>query len=154
MNTAITPPDRLQKRHEYARVERRGVRVHTHYFTLIALLASSVAQGRAGITVSKKIGKAHARNFIKRRARHLCRKHAALISRLQIVLIAKPPFATDDFAKVEKCFIQALQKLRNGLVNQAGRRQTESDGSGLHKSAPHNRRTQQRKPINETPPSE
>lgn len=63
---------RIRRRGHYLRIQRLGKRVYTQH--LIAYLAKSAQhQTRFGVTVSKKMGKAHRRNFIKRLLREAFR---------------------------------------------------------------------------------
>ncbi len=111
---ASTTSNRLLKRHEFLRVQRRGFRIHTACMTLIGHLAGA-STGCAGITASKKLGKAHVRNFIKRRTRHLLRKHHHLISHLNIVIIGKIDLAAKPFLIVEQDFLRAVVLLGRQL---------------------------------------
>ena len=64
---------RLRKRGQFLRAQRLGHRIHTPH--LIVYLVSNRGQPtKIGLTVSKKCGKAHARNRIKRLLREAFRR--------------------------------------------------------------------------------
>lgn len=50
----------------------------------------------------KKLGKAHDRNFAKRRLRHLYRENRNLFSKKEVLLISKKSLLTEDFAKINQ----------------------------------------------------
>ncbi len=64
---------RLHKSDEYRRVIKEGRRVSSSHFTLFYKTNRSGVL-RLGITVSRKVGKAHVRNRIKRRVREYFRQ--------------------------------------------------------------------------------
>lgn len=80
--------ERILKRSDFLRVQRRGLKFHTEHFLIFALKTSS--RTRVGITVSKKVGGAVARNRIKRLLREVYRRHKDLFpAGLDIVFVAK-----------------------------------------------------------------
>lgn len=104
---------RLQRRREFLRVQRSGAKHHTRFFLVFvapsmlrargpAPLAPGVAPGEAaaaapglpatrlGVTVTRKVGKAVKRNWIKRLVREAFRReHHALPAGLDMVWVAK-----------------------------------------------------------------
>ena len=77
---------RVLRRRDFARAQRRSARGSTEH--LQALLQRG--NGRFGLTVSKKVGKAVTRNLIKRRLRHILREHKALFVDFDVVVVAQP----------------------------------------------------------------
>lgn len=69
----LPPTSRVQKSDEYRRILKGGRRVSTPHFTLF-YKANRSGRLRLGITVSKKVGKAHARNRLKRWVREYFRQ--------------------------------------------------------------------------------
>jgi ribonuclease P protein component len=86
---------RLRKRREFLAVQSVGRAIHGRYFLVVAVAASpscarlpADAEGRVGITVSKKVGSAVKRNRIKRLVREYLRRHE-FAPALDVVVIAK-----------------------------------------------------------------
>ncbi|MFW6216753.1 MAG: ribonuclease P protein component, partial [Desulfohalobiaceae bacterium] len=93
MNTKLTFPRsrRLTHRQEYLACYRRGKKYHSRNFILFVLPAGKSGRGfRLGIAASKKVGKAVARNRIKRLVREYFRlKQKCLDPDLDIAVVAK-----------------------------------------------------------------
>ena len=64
----LSSVNRLKKRKEFAYLYNHGNAKHTDNLTLVYLPTKSRAL-KVGFSVAKKIGKAHTRNFVKRRLR-------------------------------------------------------------------------------------
>ncbi|WP_085447178.1 ribonuclease P protein component [Magnetofaba australis] len=91
---------RLLKSRDFQRVMARRQRRHSPCFVLYYVFAQpneSAPGARIGLTVSRKVGKAHDRNRIKRLAREWFRlRRAQLTQPMDLVLIAKPPARLSD----------------------------------------------------------
>ncbi len=67
---------------------------------------------RLGITVSKKIGKAHLRNRAKRRLREVYRLHSAsLMTEFDFVLVARGRTPYADFSRLCEDFLLAAKEI-------------------------------------------
>jgi len=71
--------ERLLKRAQFLTLSRQGIKVHTDSFLALALNQTE-QHHRLGITVSKKVGNAVARNRIKRLIREYFRHHKETMS--------------------------------------------------------------------------
>lgn len=70
---AFGPADRLRRSDEFARIRREGLRFQTAHFVVYATKSPDTGCTRLGVTVSRRVGKAVARNRIKRRIRECFR---------------------------------------------------------------------------------
>lgn len=60
--------NRLKKRKEFGYIYKKGKTVYSKYLMLV-YVSTKLKDIRVGFSISKKIGKAHTRNLIKRRLR-------------------------------------------------------------------------------------
>ncbi len=87
---AFSRKDRVRKRGAFRRIQSRGQRVHTRHFVIVLDAGRQSDRARLGITVTKKIGHAPARNRVKRLVREFFRTHRQLfLPGLDVVFIAK-----------------------------------------------------------------
>jgi len=81
--------NRLRKRKEFAYLYNNGTAKHTAQLTLVWLPTKNRIL-KIGFSVAKKIGKAHTRNFVKRRLRAIVKDIVPnLPNNYNMVLIAK-----------------------------------------------------------------
>lgn len=107
---------RLTRDADFQRVRRDG-RSWAH--PLLILRASpGPAPTRFGFIVSKKVGKAHDRNRVRRRLREICRSYVPCLRDepgthgWAIVIIARPSVAAADFGEVRAAVGQLLGRGR------------------------------------------
>lgn len=105
----LPPQRRLLRSNDFSRIERQGVRVQGAFLTLVARPAGKI--GRVGFTVSKKVGNAVVRNFVKRRLRDVARRHKDAWQGRDLIVIARPEAAGKDLAALEADVLAALVKL-------------------------------------------
>lgn len=102
---------RIKKRHEFLRIQRTGQRSKAAFVVLIARNVRTL--GRLGLTVPKNVGKAHVRNLVKRRLRHIAREHAYLFERQDLVILALPGAANASCGELQKDVERAYEGLRS-----------------------------------------
>ena len=127
-DTSFSKDDRLLHRFEFLAVTRKGRRYSTRFF-LVFLRANRMGRPRLGIVVSKKVGNAVKRNYMKRRIREFFRLHKdRLPSSSDIVVVAKkgiPYVAYRDVCKDLGRFLDGAY-LRTGRRRKAGGKKIET----------------------------
>lgn len=115
---------RLKQRREFLRVQRGGRKHHVRHFLVFvsarprdpASVDGELPPTRLGITVTRKVGNAVARNRIKRLVREVFRQHRLqLPPGLDVVWVAKQQAAGASFAEVLADF-EALARRRDDLL--------------------------------------
>jgi ribonuclease P protein component len=109
--------DRLRNRRDYQRVSRRGRRVAGPYFVLLAAPGGS-DRTRLGVTVSRKVGNAVERNYVKRRVREWFRRARGPSGRLgeagagrDLVVIARRGAAQLEGRRMAAVLGEAVHRL-------------------------------------------
>jgi ribonuclease P protein component len=93
-NYSLPKTVRLLKRAQFLKLSKEGTKVHTSYF-ISAVLNSTAENHRIGITISRKVGNAVARNRIKRIIREYFRHRKNNISgKKDINIIGKKGLAS------------------------------------------------------------
>ena len=125
---------RLRTRRDYARMQRTGARAAGKWLTVLARYARPGA-GRFGLTVSRKVGNAVARNLVKRRLRHLMRTtfRGAFASR-DLVIIVRPGAAELSFAELTAALQEALDLTDGALRAHRSRRKKGGKRRGQAKA--------------------
>ena len=102
--------NRLKKRKEFAYLYNNGIAKHSAHITLVSLpLKNRVL--KVGFSVSKKIGKAHTRNFIKRRMRACVREFIPnMLDNYNIVFICKNGIEDMPFENLKKEVYSLIEK--------------------------------------------
>jgi ribonuclease P protein component len=107
---------RLRSRKDFVRIQRTGQRRTSRHFVVLVAEPhgpTSTGEERLGLTVSRKVGSAVARNRVKRRIRELYRIRPVAESCRDVVVIARRGAA-------ELSFEEAARELSDVLA-QAGR---------------------------------
>ena len=113
---------RLRVRREFLSVQRSHNRLVTDHFIVYAR-RSSRPHTRVGITVSRKVGRAHVRNKVKRWVREAFRRNQTEIpGGLDVVMVARKGRAPDNFQQVREELLYASRELASRALRTRRRR--------------------------------
>lgn len=105
---------RLAKRREYLRVYESGRKLFSRYVVLF-YSPNELQRSRLGITATKKLGKAVARNRVKRWTREVYRRQRESLGldsrQLDLVVNVKPNAADATFADYEQELVRVLRRV-------------------------------------------
>jgi len=102
--------ERLRKNSQFAAVYERG-RTWANELVVLKTLPNGLDWNRYGFVVGKRIGKAVARNLVKRRLREVVRA-ATLKTGWDVVLIARSPSAAADYHELGASVAGLLRRAR------------------------------------------
>jgi ribonuclease P protein component len=112
--------ERLTRRRDFGATYRRGRRWEHPLLTLYIRRTAPESPRRLGFSISKKVGKAHERNRMKRRLREAMRQ-LRTESGFDAVAVARPGGSAASFGELNEALKQ--------LFEQAGVRNGEEQGS-------------------------
>lgn len=102
--------NRLKRRKEFAFIYKKGISIGSKYFT-IWYTPTKLKSARVGFVVSKKIGKAHTRNLIKRRLRAIFRELMGDIDQqYNYIVVAKDCVVQLEYEKLKEQVVYLLTK--------------------------------------------
>lgn len=102
--------NRLKKNEDFQLVFAKGKSVANRQFVLYKLEKKEQSHFRIGISVSKKLGNAVKRNYIKRCIRQAFHElEASLINHYDYVIIARQPTANLDFLQMKTSLVHVLR---------------------------------------------
>mgnify|MGYP002631170269 CR=1 FL=1 len=109
---------RLKRNSDFVRVRKNGKIYRCQFFAFFSTIrtesCADFSSARIGISASKRVGNAVARNRVKRRFRELFRKWQHEIKpEADIILSTRFPARQADFENLEQRFLQAIRY--NGL---------------------------------------
>ena len=106
----LRPSERLRRAQEYQHVFQAGTKFVSPLF-VVYILPSSESFSRLGMAVSKRVGKAVARNRVKRLIRELFRRHKHFFkSPCDVVFVARQRAAEASLGDYTRQFLILLSR--------------------------------------------
>jgi len=106
----------MNARSEFQLVRSKGASKVGKYMVLSTLPCETLSESKFAFVTSKKVGKAHERNFVRRRFRDLISRHGDDITDTRyIVMIGRYSAPGVDFALLEAEFLKLSRKL--GIIS-------------------------------------
>ena len=102
--------ERLRVRRDFLAVYRKG-RAWTHRFLVLRALPNGLTYNRYGFVVSKRVGKAVARNRLKRRLREGLRL-LSVRPGWDVVFLARPSAAAAKYRQLREALVELLSRAR------------------------------------------
>lgn len=103
----------MRQRADFVRVRKQG-QARAGRYLLVSTLADPSLDGlRVGIITTRKVGKAHDRNFLRRRVRAIIQRHGERISdpRRYLVTVLRPGATAADFEALERDWLKQAGRL-------------------------------------------
>jgi len=105
---------RLKKRRDFLRIQRGGHKVKGRFLVVMSRPKFHKAPtGLYGIVAPKALGKAHDRNFVKRRLRHLVSLNAEILQTHDIVLLATMQSIDASFEDLKNDIAQVSLRIKS-----------------------------------------
>jgi ribonuclease P protein component len=104
----------MKQRADFTRVKKTGQAKAGRFVILSTLADPALDSLRTGFITTRRCGKAHDRNLLRRRFRALVQAHARHFPDLRrfLVTIARPGAAQATFAELEADWLRQAQRLR------------------------------------------
>jgi ribonuclease P protein component len=115
----------MRHRADFLRARNHGTAKAGRYFVLSTLADPSLSGLRVGIITTRKVGKAHERNRLRRQVRSILQRHGERIadSRRFLVTIVRVGAAGARFEALERDWLKQARRL--GILKKPGSAETQ-----------------------------
>ena len=103
---------RIRSRRDFEHIYEHGQLYKDEFFRIFYVRKSSTELGRLGLSISKKLGKAHVRNRLKRIIREAFRLHPELTIGLDLIVQPYPAVLALSNTQLHQRFLEALRALQ------------------------------------------
>lgn len=111
MSFRFSRTQRIRRRRDFEYIYGHGRLYQDECFRIFYVRKSPTELGRLGVSISKKLGKAHARNRIKRIIKETFRLHPELTAGLNLIVQPRPSVPSLENAQIRQRFLEALKAL-------------------------------------------
>lgn len=112
----------MTRAYEFAGVRQRGVSSAGRFLVLSILEDPSLDTSKFGIICTKKVGKAHLRNKLRRRIREILREHGDCFGKNHfVVTVLRWRAAEAEYEELAQDWLRAARRIKRG----EGRKQSE-----------------------------
>lgn len=112
MSFRFSRTQRIRSRRDFQHIYEHGQLYKDEFVRIFYVHKSPTEPGRLGLSISKKLGKAHVRNRIKRIIRETFRLHPELTVGLDLIVQPRPTVASLTNAQLSQRFLEALTALQ------------------------------------------
>jgi len=102
---------RLRKSSQFRATFDQGCKVVGKYFVLVATERREESELRLGLVISRKVGNAVTRNYVRRRVREYFRLHAPCQTALDLVVVARHSASHADTAEMWQELSRSMTRL-------------------------------------------
>lgn len=114
----LNKTNRLTKRKEYGYIYKKGVVTYSN-FLILYTIPTSRDHMRMGFSISKKVGKAHERNLLKRRLSEIVRANLHSIdAKHNYILVCKEGIASLSFEQLSSQVMYVFNKANMWITNE------------------------------------
>ena len=103
---------RIRSRRDFQYIYEHGQLYKDEFFRIFYIRKSSTELGRLGLSISRKLGKAHVRNRLKRIIRETFRLHPELTGEFDLIVQPRPAVLALSNAQLHQRFLEALTALQ------------------------------------------
>lgn len=103
---------RLTKRKEFGYIYKNGKKLNSKALNLV-VINTKFDHSRFGFVVSKKVGKAHVRNKIKRQISEIVRTNLQIFPKHNYIFVAKPEIKELTFSEIKQNVFELVEKVKN-----------------------------------------